>query len=93
MKGRVAAAGRLSVSHPMFPLHLDGGGACLLRDQVGVWHSDAVMQPGPRDGRGSTNGAPTGWLMIVLAVTTVRRRVPKKRIHIAAMPAMDRLLA
>lgn len=81
MKGRVAAAGRFSVFHgaaipyPMFPLHLDAD-ACP-RGQVGVGHSDAVMQPGPRDGRGSTNGAPTAWLMIVLA--TVRRRVPKKR--------------
>ena len=30
--------------------HLDVGG------QVGVWHSDAVMQPGPRDDHGSTIG-------------------------------------
>lgn len=44
-----------------------------------MWHSDAVMQPGPRDGRGSTNGAPTGWLMI--ALPTVLSTVPKKRIH------------
>jgi hypothetical protein len=47
---------------PDVAFHLYVGG------QVGVWHSDAVMQPGPRDGRGSTNGlgAPMGWLMIVL---------------------------
>ena len=59
MKGQaVAAAGRFlyfsgSDTLPDAALvHLDVG-AC-----VGVWHSDAVMQPGPRDGRGSTNGAP-----------------------------------
>lgn len=78
MKGRVVAvAGRFCIlsgrdTVPDVPFHLDVGG------QVGVWHSDAVMQPGPRDGRGSTNGlgAPMGWLMIVLP--TVRNRVPRE---------------
>lgn len=76
-RGPILCISRGAIPYPMFPLHLDAD-ACP-RGQVGVWHSDAVMQPGPRDGRGSTNGAPTGWLMIVLA--TVRRRVPKKRIY------------
>ena len=77
MKGRaVAVAGRVCIlsgsdTVPDVAFHLDVGG------QVGVWHSDAVMQPGPRDGRGSTNGLgiPMGWLMIVL--TAVLSRVPK----------------
>jgi hypothetical protein len=72
---------------PDVAFHLDVGG------QVGVWHSDAVMQPGPRDGRGSTNGlgAPMGWLMIVLA--TVRSKVPN-RMHILLLAChVGRLLA
>lgn len=76
-RGPILCISRGAIPYPMFPLHLDAG-ACP-RGQVGVWHSDAVMQPGPRDGRGSTNGAPTGWLMI--ALPTVLSRVPKKRIH------------
>ena len=74
----------------MLLVHLDVG-AC-----VGVWHSDAVMQPGPRDGRGSTNGAPMGWLMIILL--PVLSSVPEKRIHyyfgmpiMACWTATDRL--
>jgi hypothetical protein len=63
----------------MFPLHLDDG-ACP-RGQVGVWHSDAVMQPGPRDGRGSTNGAP----MDDRPFYCTLRRVPGKRIYQCAM--------
>ena len=60
----------------MFPLHLDAG-ACP-RGQVGVWHSDAVMQPGPRDGRGSTNGAP----MDDRPIYCTLRRVPEKRVSL-----------
>jgi hypothetical protein len=93
MKGRaVAVAGRVCIlsgsdTVPDVAFHLDVGG------QVGVWHSDAVMQPGPRDGRGSTNGlgAPMGWLMIVLA--TVRSKVPN-RMHILLLAChVGRLLA
>jgi len=55
VKGRVAAAGRFAqdgrgaIPYSTRCFHLDVG-AC----QVDVWHSDAVMQPGPRNGPSST---------------------------------------